>query len=234
MKAITEQVLLGSMCGDGYIRHISRYPYYGESHSVQQKDYIVWKSEFLSELNPKIIETSQFHKKMRKVYKGVRLYTPINKELLKFRKLFYKEKTVGTKHISYRVLKMLKPLALAIWYMDDGNYGYGGNNITLASCMNVIEIQEIIKRYFKNVLGLNCCVDKAASGLHVIRFSVESSDKFLRLIQKYVPDCMKYKLGHLCVENSIKLKEFKVKRSSYVKSWSIKNKQRLTSKSITI
>jgi len=218
MNKIAEQIMLGSMCGDGTIRHRYKYPVYREAHSIKQEDYLRWKSKLIKELNPKLFYTEENNKERNKIYKKIELYTPMNKNLLRFHKLFYKGRT-GNKHISYKVLKMLKPLGLAVWYMDDGSYFYRGSVVELASCMNDFKVQRDIKRYFKNILGLTCSINKAAGGLHIIKLSVESSDRFLKMIQKYIPDCMKYKLGHLCADNFVKLKEAKHKVSECSKLW---------------
>ncbi len=46
------QLLLGSMCGDGCIA-INKggvTPNYSEHHSIEQKDYLLWKKSFLLDI----------------------------------------------------------------------------------------------------------------------------------------------------------------------------------------
>jgi hypothetical protein len=225
MNLITEQVILGSMCGDGNICHKSKNPVFREVHSIKQEDYLLWKSKLISELNPRVFY-SESKSQQDKFYKTVGFYTSASEDLIKYQRLFYYDKR-GEKHISYKILKMLKPLALAIWYLDDGSYNYSHSSIEIASCMNNLKVLKSIKRYFIKHLGLECNIHHVRDDLNVIRFTVKSSDKFLKLIQKYVPDSMRYKLGHLCEENLSKIKEFKAKAFETSKLWKKENAEYL-------
>jgi hypothetical protein len=219
---IQEQVILGSLCGDGRVSGHS--PNYVENHSLKQKEYLLWKRDLLMGLNPKITEYKSFHKKTKKYYRGINMYISSRSDFLKYRKLFYNGVT-GNKVIRFNALRLLEPLALAIWYMDDGSYNYYGRIVALTSSIDDYSSQKNIKRYFAS-LGMACRI-QGKGDYNYITLSIEASDKFLKLIRRYVPDCMKYKLGHLCGENSKKLDEFVKKKACMHKLWRGRNKKHI-------
>lgn len=224
MKSIAEQIILGSMCGDGSISFKYKYPVYQEIHSIKQADYLIWKAGLLKDIRPKMYYSGS-KSQQNKFYKTIGLYTPMSKELLKYHGLFYNGKN-GEKHITSKILKMMKPLALAVWYMDDGSYNYSHSTVELTSCMNNFSVQKNIKRYFERCFGLKCYIHNVRGSLNLVRFTVESSDKFLRMIEKYIPVCMSYKLGHLRSDNDSKFDKIRSKARETALRWR-KNNARL-------
>lgn len=221
MNKTTEQVILGSMCGDGHISFKYKYPVYREIHSIKQEEYIMWKYKLLKDLKPKTYHTISGSQQNKK-YKSVGLYTPMNEKLLNYHRMFYGD-LVGEKSIPFKVLQMLKPLGLAIWYMDDGSYNFSHSTVEITSCMNNIKVQHDIKRYFESKYEMKCYIHNVRKGLNLIRFSVESSDKFLKMIRRYVPDCMSYKLGHLYSGNDERFKAIISKAKNTASVWRMNN-----------
>jgi len=234
MNKTTEQAILGSMCGDGYIRHNN--PRYEEVHSIKQRDYMLWKADILSNLNPRVDEFSSFDKRYDKYYDKIRMLIFDKKLFSKFRSMFYVN-DCGYKTISEDILDKINELGLAVWYMDDGCYHYENNIVSLYSRMHDIDSQYNIQRFLKNRFNIECIVDDFYKYKY-IRLNRESTDNFLNIVRKYVPECMNYKLGldfdrksNAKIINRDAKKKWKDENSEHVKEWSriyyLKNKERI-------
>ena len=109
------QVVLGGLMGDG---HLSPNPRgrsgvrFRMGHGAKQADYLDWKASLLGN-----IEQSRSVRAER-ARSSIDL-TPLP-ELGELREAVYFGD--GKKHLSWDYLKALTPLALAIWYMDDGSF----------------------------------------------------------------------------------------------------------------
>lgn len=187
-----EQVLLGSLFGDGGLRKQSKGKNieFRETHSIKQKDYLLWKKALLSQT---FIITSYFYslkdKRNGHIYKGLEIRSCVNPLLTNYYSNFYPK---GKKLISLEMLNKLKPLGLAVWYMDDGSYEKKGNNAIIASNKQNIEI---IQRWFKEIQGIGGFIYKSrTSNSATIRFNVKDTKKLFRIIHSYIHPSMKYKI----------------------------------------
>jgi hypothetical protein len=113
LETVEEQVLLGSLLGDGCITKNR----YRENHSIAQRDYLLWKVHLLKRFCPKV----RFYKLNGKRMVGIdTMSLPI---LQKMMFEFY----TPNKQVTRNILDKLNALGLAIWYMDDGcihKHGY--------------------------------------------------------------------------------------------------------------
>lgn len=106
-----EQILLGSLLGDGSIDVHGRLCV---THGMKQRDYLEWKARVFVALNPSISS---------KVggwgTKGQELRTRVHPKFRELRRRWYPE---GRKRVPPAALDGLEPLGLAVWLMDDGWY----------------------------------------------------------------------------------------------------------------
>ena len=108
------QVVLGSLMGDGNLspnlrdRNGVRFRL---GHGAKQLEYLQWKTALMGNIRHTMRESSQ----------GASFvdFTPLP-ELAELRRAVYLGD--GKKFLSEEYLKALTPLALAIWYMDDGSF----------------------------------------------------------------------------------------------------------------
>jgi recombination protein RecA len=112
----------------------------------------------------------------------------------------------GKKHLSWEYLKALSPLALAIWYMDDGSFTVRskglqertqGGSGRIEICVEAMSpgSRDRLVQYLRDTRGLD--VKLTESGRRqkaVLRFSTAASAKFQRLVAPYVHPSMAYKL----------------------------------------
>jgi recombination protein RecA len=107
------QVILGAVMGDGNlskpVRRDDESVRFRMGHGVKQASYLNWKVSLLANI-PHTVTTNA---------KGAVFadFTPLS-ELAELRGVVYFGD--GKKHLTWEYLKKLTPLALAVWYMDDG------------------------------------------------------------------------------------------------------------------
>lgn len=109
------EIITGLILGDGHLETRTNSKTYRlkVEHSIKQKDYVLWLYNELKNLIPgEIYET----KRDTRHFIGFRTYST---SLFRFYgKQFY---PCGKKVIPIVIDKILTPLALAIWFMDDGS-----------------------------------------------------------------------------------------------------------------
>ncbi len=109
-------IIVGSLLGDAYL-----YPNgtLQIEHSVSQADYVRWKYERLADIvgrPPVVVE--RLDVRTNRIYRSTRFYT---KAVLKaYRDLFYRDRR---KIVPTNVGELLDPLAVSVWFMDDGGRG---------------------------------------------------------------------------------------------------------------
>ena len=109
------QVVLGGLMGDGAlsppVNRDALAARYRMGHGAKQIEYLDWKASLLGNIEQ--CRTTNA--------KGAAFveFTPLS-ELSPIREAVYFGD--GRKHLSYDYLKALTPLALAVWYMDDGSF----------------------------------------------------------------------------------------------------------------
>lgn len=207
-----QQVLIGSLLGDGGIYHGKRYrnALFVESHSLKQSDYLKWKAGILI----KHFGGAVFpYTKISSPRKGLTLQTRTSPILTEFRHRWYPN---GKKIIPREDIERLGSLGLAVWYEDDGSYDYRDRRCALAAA-DFKDQELFIHSFFNDRLDLNPSIRSGS-----VRFSVRDSDKFLRLIAEHIHPSMTYKLGHLCPANQTRFIEAQNRRLQYArKYWQI-------------
>lgn len=205
----TEQVIIGGLLGDSYIRQREKNCMLQMQHGPAQEEYIRWKFSFLEKdgLNtPKgvfrIIVNS-----FGKQYPSFMCYTKQHYSLNPYRHLFYDGKK---KIVTRNILNKLTPLGLAIWYMDDGSRNlqyrvnkqgvrYIGSRV-LKICSDSFTYQEhlIIQQYFSVVWGIDMRIEKRNVGKpnesYRCAFNAVNSNKLIPIIKPYIIPCLEYKI----------------------------------------
>lgn len=180
-----QQVLIGSLMGDGSLSNRGKNARFEESHCVKQAEYLKWKAEVIVTYFGGRFKVEKY--KSREIAK---LRTRVHPLLMGFRQLWYPN---GKKAVPTEELQKLNELGLAVWYQDDGSYLYQGNNCTI-SIAGFKEQANNLQKWFKERWGLSPSIYDG-NGEPVLHFSVGESGKFLALIGKHVHPSMIYKLG---------------------------------------
>lgn len=226
-----QQILIGSLLGDGCIRlgKRDRNARFCEVHSLKQSDYLRWKAEifikhFGGSVTPYPPHSHYLSKNDGSQIKvkgtgGFALHTRTSPVLTEF---YYRWYPNGKKIIPEEDIEKLSPLGLAVWYQDDGCYDYNRHSCEMA--INDFKGQEpTIQKFFKDRFGLSPRFTTEPR----LRFSSKDSDKFLRLIVDYVHPSMIYKLGQLHSDNRTRIEEVHKKRLQYYRRYRQVNHDRI-------
>jgi recombination protein RecA len=193
------EVVLGSLMGDGClsrpVRRDSESARLRMGHGARQAAYLDWKCSLLVNIphsrtsNGKgavfadFTPLSELHELMGAVYLGDR-----------------------KKFLSEEYLKALTPLALAIWYMDDGSFSLRskglqqrtqGGSGRIEICVEAMSEGSRIRLrdYLRDTHALDVRLRNAgARSKAVLVFSTQATARFLELIAPYVHPSMAYKL----------------------------------------
>lgn len=192
------QVIFGSLMGDGNLspnRRDRSGVRFRLGHGVKQTAYLDWKVSLLGNFahsrrtNPKDAVFVDF--------------TPLP-ELDELHKAVYFGD--GKKHLSWDYLKALTPLALAVWYMDDGSFALrskglqertSGGSGRIEICVEALGSgsQERLVEYLRDTHDLDVKLTvRGARGTSVLQFTTAASARFQNLIAPYVHPSMEYKL----------------------------------------
>ncbi|OBI88496.1 intein-containing recombinase RecA [Mycobacterium asiaticum] len=192
------QVVLGSLMGDGNLSPNPR----GRNgvrfrlgHGSKQLEYLRWKTALLGNIQHTVRENAQ----------GASFvdFTPLP-ELAELRRAVYLGD--GKKFFSEEYLKALTPLALAIWYMDDGSFSLRSKGLQQRTDGGTGRIEICVEAmtegtrlrlcdYLRDTYGMDVRLRAAGSaGKAVLTFSTASSSKFQELVAPYMASSMEYKL----------------------------------------
>jgi recombination protein RecA len=192
------QVVLGSLMGDGNLspnRHGRSGTRFRLGHGAKQAAYLDWKVSLLGN-----IECSRTVNAKSAVFAD---FTPLA-ELSELHDAVYFGD--GKKHLSWEYLKALTPLALAIWYMDDGSFTLRskglqertqGGSGRIEICVEAMSSgsRERLSQYLRDTHGVAVRLRAAGSAQKaVLVFSTDGTEKFQKLVAPYVHPSMEYKL----------------------------------------
>jgi recombination protein RecA len=164
-------------------------------HGARQAEYLDWKVSLLG--NIKHARTANA--------KGAVFadFTPLP-ELAELHDAVYFGD--GKKHLSWDYLKALTPLALAVWYADDGGFTVRSKGVQerARGGSGRIEIRveamspgsrERLVQYLRDTHGLDVGLRASgARGMAVLKFTTPASAKFQKLVAPYIHPSMEYKL----------------------------------------
>jgi len=193
-----EQLILGSLMGDGCLSPNRR----GRSgtrfrmgHGAKHEAYLDWKVSLLGNIG-----CTRTTNAKGAVFAD---FTPLP-ELAEVHDAVYFGD--GKKHLSWDYLKELTPLALAVWYLDDGCFTVRSKGVQqrtrggsgrIEICVEAMSpgTRERLVQYLRDTHGLD--VRLRASGarqMPVLQFTTSASEKFQKLVGRYVHPSMDYKL----------------------------------------
>lgn len=203
-KEELRSAIIGMMLGDGCIskRWKNGEAYFQMSHCEKQYDYMLWKQKILDK-----ITASSIHPTVRilngKEFKGFHLTTNRHPFFTSFYYRFYHN---GIKVIDEYIVKKINPLALAIWFMDDGcggrdysrseqeklSYYLHTNNFDYAN-------QFLLKKSLKINFDLEWNINKAGRSKdgtyrYRLRLARKDNEKFENIIKSLIVPSMQYKL----------------------------------------
>lgn len=209
-----KSAIIGMVLGDGNLTQ-NRFQdgiYRGNalfrcSHSLKQWEYLEWKKNLIQQLFGyplKIKKVMVKNQRIGKIYPVCSLVTKVHPRLTQIFRMTYKN---GKKVITKDILNRLTPLAIAIWYMDDGFLGINRKKqwkvVGLSTNSFNYEENCLIRDWFNekysilfNVTRTRSKQEKDRRITYFLRKGLSEGYKFLDIIRPYVEkiECMRYKI----------------------------------------
>ena len=182
------ELLHGTMLGDGYLEPHGRGTRLQVVHSAAQKAYIEWKHRQLAELNP-----SPLYYYAKAKYPFWRFVTTAHPYLTELREKFY---VANKRVVPDDILELLKtPLALAVWFMDDGTLSKHQGTVLFETQSFSVEDIEKLQWCLQANFGLQSKPHQSGKGRGLrLYIGVAEARKLKAIIEPYVLDQMRYKL----------------------------------------
>lgn len=182
-------VLIGGLLGDTWLGYtkLGVNACGSFTHKLEHKNYVQYKYEKLKRLCSKPSIHNKNDRRSNRIYQQSFCKIGTNPILNDIVDKFYKD---GRKTIYEDLLYRLSPLAIAIWYMDDGSKSRYGYKIS-TNCFNTRELDILRKWLQKYNLKITVTVENE------LYIKAESRDTFTKLIKDFFPNCMRYKLHNL-------------------------------------
>lgn len=199
LSAEQEQLILGSLLGDASLcrRRKDQYDFV-VGHCLEQKDYLAYKANVLNSNVTSYIKDKDSYSCGKEFFK-----TNYNNkyELKKIYNLSFKD---NRKTISKELVDKLEPLAIAIWYMDDGTSSFSKKSVVVRFSTLSFTKEECALLQDKLLkFNIHTTLQRHGDGYGwVIAIRQKSINDFMDLIEPYIVDCMKYKIKRrLCERN---------------------------------
>jgi recombination protein RecA len=192
------QVVLGGVMGDGNLspnRRDRSGTRFRMGQGAKQAEYLDWKVSLLGNIG---------HSRTVNAKGAVFAdFTPLA-ELAELHDAVYFGD--GKKHLTWEYLKSLTPLALAVWYMDDGSFTVRSKGVQARTAGGTGRIEIVVEAmspgsrdrlvsYLRDTQKLDVqLVTKGVRQISAIRFTTAASEKFQKLVAPYVHPSMDYKL----------------------------------------
>jgi len=189
------EVIVGTLLGDGHLewQQKGKVPRLLIEHSIKQKDFVDWKYKELKSLvrtPPKIKERAV----NSKVYQKYWFRTLSLSSFRFYHHQFYQE---NKKVVPKLVHKWLTPLALAIWFMDDGSIKskYHKARIINTQRFKKSDVERLIS-VLSEKYGVSAKLRKQKEGYQIYLLS-ETINRFVEIVKPYIIPSMMYKLRGL-------------------------------------
>lgn len=179
-----ESIIIGSLLGDGTLRLAEGKlnALFEVNHTIVQRSYVDWKYRHLQEF----VKTAP---KMRGGNGGRTAYRFTTQSLPIFTS-FYQQFYQNKKKVIPQNL-VITPLALAVWFMDDGSKSR--SSVYLNTQQFSIEEQRQLLGLLQNQFKLIGALNKDKQYFR-IRITTASTVQFKQIVRPYVIECFNYKL----------------------------------------
>lgn len=186
------ELIVGLLLGDGHLETANGRTYRLKvEHSIKQREYVDW---LYQEFKPWVRQKpkAKNHAINDKVLISYWFTTYSSAKLRFYAQQFY----VNKKKIMPKLIgKLLSPLALAVWFMDDGSWKSNHHKTYIIHTLGYSKKElAIVRKILEQKYGITIGIHKQYQQWRIYVYS-ESAPLFRKLIEPYVIPSMKYKLG---------------------------------------
>lgn len=185
-------LIVGTLLGDGCVALHGRKNKSARllvGHCKKQKDFLMWKKAILANF----VNTIRIQEDKRKNSTMYSFTSCTHHEFMFYRKLFYEG---NKKVIREGLINHVKPLSLAVWFLDDGTLVKNVNMRISTDSFTKEEneyLQWILKCNF-DIRSKVCEYTRNDKQYYYMSLNKENSLKMTEIIAPYAHDSMKYKL----------------------------------------
>lgn len=194
LNDVQRSILVGTLLGDGHLETQNG----GKTfrlrleHQLRQKDYLEWIHQQFKEWIPGGIRS----RIKKSGYEYVLFDTYSHGAFRFYAQQFYPR---GKKEIPRLINKLLDPMALAIWFMDDGSWKSNRHNTFIIHTLGYSKEElESIRMILKKKFGLETSLHAQKGKYWRLYIKSESANKFRDLIEPYISQItsMQKKMGN--------------------------------------
>lgn len=177
------QIIVGSLLGDAYVSSRGQIQF---EHTIKNSLYTNWLHQRLSNLAYKnITKVERYDRRYKKTYLGTRFW--LRAYFRPLRKTFYPK---GKKVFPKSYLRYLSPLAISIWFMDDGNYYRKTNTVKIATDSFDANTKKTLRDFLLEKYGIKTSIHTNGK----MRISSDTTKLFFKIISPYIHSSMYYKI----------------------------------------
>jgi len=178
LTPLETEVITACLLGDGTLSKSGKHYRLRIEHNELHKEYVEWKFNFLKRLCVTPIQYISAHS-------SYRFGTVGHPEITSLRYNWYQPSKQIVKQL------VLTPLAIAIWFMDDGTRHRNDTIDISVHNFSPQSIQELQKQLLEYGVETNVHFDSKGNRLYVRK---KSYHNFKTLVTPYIVNCMAYKL----------------------------------------
>ena len=184
LTQLQKSVIIGCILGDGYLRQVPgrKDAFLEINHSIKAKKYVDWKYSVVKN----ICDLPPKRRKIDQKRVGYRFFTKQHPEITKLYSEFYQK---GKKRIPGGF--ELDPVALAVWFMDDGSKTKKGDVYFNSQQFEVKDQKRLLHALRK--MGIRGRLNKDKK-YYRIRIYKESIPRLLEIIKPYILPSLSYKV----------------------------------------
>ncbi len=183
------EIIIGTLLGDGFLERNGNYVRLIIDHSTKQRSYVEWMYKELKSFGGQVVYKKQFDPRTNQFYHHSVFRSQTSPALEQYYSLFYRDKR---KSIPLALPKIITPLILAIWFMDDGYRRNDCNAARLNTQSYTIKEHEIIQQAL-STLGIQSTIHKQKQNL-VIYIPSHSMNRLRQLLKGLIIPEMEYKI----------------------------------------
>jgi len=189
------QLIVGGVLGDGcLVREEPQHNVYFTCAGTN-RDYMIWKASILQSLCKLEQPRTKFRLPPRKT-----MYEVLTSRLSTLTDLYPLCYDNGKKMVSFELLDLVEPLALAIWFMDDGTLVKSRSSRPGSSARYALYTQSfglegnrLLVDFLQSRFDIEAKIYRDAGDTY-LSIGVESGRLFRNIIEPYVVPSMYYKL----------------------------------------
>lgn len=176
-------LLVGCLLGDGRLecRSRSATARFRVHHAERHKKYLFWKYNLLKPwVDRSPWQTEWTDRRNGMTYVSWFFHTRTTSAFTPWFHLFYPD---GTKRVSERIVELIDPMALSVWFMDDGCFQ--GNCIILNTQSFSFAEHMLMQQFFKRKYGVAPTIQKDRRNLRLY-FGISAKERILPVIRPHL------------------------------------------------